>query len=50
MSRIKDALQKAKLGRPKTVAVETNKHTEAVPVAGFPTARVINYSESAVVQ
>jgi protein-tyrosine kinase len=49
MSRIKDALQKARQQRPETASVATG-HTEATPVAGFPTARVINYAESAVVK
>jgi len=48
MSRIKDALQKARQERP-VISAEPPGHSE-VPVAGFPTARVINYSESAVVQ
>jgi capsular exopolysaccharide synthesis family protein len=49
MSRIKDALQKARQQRPETAAVPTG-HAEATPVAGFPAARVIKYSESAVVE
>jgi len=49
MSRIKDALKKARQQRPETVAVSTD-HAEDIPVAGFPTARVINYAESAVVE
>ncbi len=31
------------------MAVSTD-HAEDIPVAGFPTARVINYAESAVVE
>jgi len=49
MSRIKDALQKARQDRPDLAAVPAD-HTESVPVAGFPAARVITYSETAVVE
>jgi len=48
MSRIKDALKKARQERPVTSAVSPG-YSE-VPVVGFPSARVINYLESAVVQ
>ncbi len=50
MSRIKDALQKARQQRSETAVVETTNHTEVASVFGLPAARVINYSESAVVQ
>jgi len=49
MSRIKDALQKARQERPDTVPVSAPE-SKPVMVAGFPTARIINYSESAVVK
>ena len=49
MSRIKDALQKARQQRPEKAAVST-VHTKSAPGAGFPTARFINYSESAVMK
>jgi len=48
MSRIKDALQKARLERPETEAGLPSQPKP--PVAGFPHARVINYSEPSVVQ
>ena len=48
MSRIKDALQKARQERPETAAGLPSQPKP--PVAGFPYARVINYSEPAVVQ
>jgi len=49
MSRIKDALQKARQERPDTVPVSVNEG-KPVMVSGFPTAQIINYSESAVVK
>ena len=48
MSRIKDALQKARQERPETAAGLPSQPKP--PVSGFPFARVINYSEPAVVQ
>ena len=49
MSRIKDALKKARQERPETGAVAQSQ-TEPVSQTGIPTARVIPYSESAVVE
>lgn len=49
MSRIKDALQKARQERPDSVPVSDNASKPAM-VAGFPSARIINYSEAAVVK
>jgi protein-tyrosine kinase len=48
MSRIKDALQKARQERPEAAAGLPDQPKP--PVSGFPSARVINYAEPAVVQ
>jgi len=51
MSRIKDALKKAKQERPETMAPAAADEVSRSPmVEGFPAAQILNYSESTVVK
>jgi protein-tyrosine kinase len=49
MSRIKDALNKARQERTDITPMDAAK-ADGVPVAGFPSARILHYSEAAVVK